>query len=50
MGSSQKILDAIGLTDNHVQPFDLAQNRSVLDDILISRQQDLEMTRPQFSL
>ena len=31
------------LTDNHMHPFDLAENLAVLDDIFICDQQDLEV-------
>ena len=37
-------------TDNHMHQFDLAENRAVLDDVLICGQQDLELAHPQFAL
>lgn len=37
-------------TNNHVQPLDLAQVRSVLDDVLVGRQEDLELTHTEVLL
>jgi hypothetical protein len=37
-------------TNNHVYPFDLAENWTILDNIFVGRQQDLELTRPQLRL
>jgi hypothetical protein len=37
-------------TDNHMHPFCLAQDRSILDDILVSCKQDLELAHSDFVL
>ena len=36
--------------DNHVDPLDLTQNWSILDDILVGRQEDLELARAHIAL
>lgn len=38
------------LTDDHVHPFELAENRSVLNDVLICDEQNLELNHLQFGL
>lgn len=43
-------VDCIRLTDDHVYPLQLAQMRSVLDDVFIRRQHDLKVSHPQLLL
>lgn len=40
----------VGHTDNHMQPLHFTQNRAVFDDVLVSRQQDMESTHAKISL
>lgn len=42
--------EALVLTNYHVNPFRLAQDRSVLDNIFIRREQDLELINPEVGL
>lgn len=39
------ILHPMTFVDNHVYPLDLAQQRSLLDDVLVRREADLEVER-----
>lgn len=38
------------LTNDHVDPFDLGEDRAILDDALIGGQQDLDLTHAQLCL
>jgi hypothetical protein len=39
------VLHPVSFIDNHVNPFDLGQQRSFLDDVLVRRHTDLEVAR-----
>ena len=39
------ILHSVSFIDNHVDPFDLGQERSFLDDVFVGRHADLEIAR-----
>lgn len=38
------------LINNHMQPLDLGEQRAIFDDVLISREQDLEVARANLVL
>ena len=39
-----------GRTDDHVHPLQSTEDRSVLDDVLVRREHDLEVIRPELRL
>ena len=50
LGQPTEYLASLVLTDYHVNLFHLAKDRSILNDVFICREQDLELIDPEFGL